>query len=126
MAVYTTSNPTSLTTKLVYDSSADAGNDADGDNVTAATSGVVYMLQIDNTANSGSAAYVKIVDASSAVPGTTAPVFVFYAPASGKVTYNLPEGHIYSAGVSIWCSTSAATADTTNPGSAVKVRILAT
>ena len=125
MAVYTTTESSALATKLVLDSSADAGNDADGDNVTAATSGKDFLLQVDNTANSGAPAYLKIADASAATPGTTTAHFGFYAPASTKVTYNLPEGHDYSAGVSIWCSTGPGTSDTTNPQSSVTVRILA-
>ena len=124
MSVYKISNPTALASKLVFDPSSDAGNDSDGDNVTAATSGSIYMVQIDNSKNS-SAVYLKIADASSAVPGTTTPNFVFFAPASKIATYNLPSGHDYSAGVSIWCTAGAAKTDTTNPTKSVTVRIMA-
>ena len=124
MSAYTISNPTAIASKLVFDASADATDDADGDNVTSASSGGVYLVQIDNSKNT-TVAYLKIADASSATPGTTTPVFVFYAPASRIVSYSLPAGHLYTAGVSIWCTTGAAKTDTTSPANAVEVRIMA-
>jgi|TARA_Y100000034_G_scaffold93640_1_gene113376 hypothetical protein len=124
MAVYTVSNPTAIASKLVFDASADATDDADGDNVTSATSGAVYLVQIDNSKNTTDV-YLKIADASSAAPGTTTPGFVFYAPASRVASYTLPAGHLYSSGVSIWCTTGAAKTDATSPAKAVEVRIMA-
>ena len=125
MAVYKHTNPTAIAGTLVFDPASDATDDSDGDNVTAASSGSVYLVQIDNSKNKSTAAYVKIIDASSATPGSSTPAFVFYAPAKKVVTYQLPAGHAYSAGVSFWCSTGAGRTNTTNPVSAVKVRILA-
>tara|TARA_R100000306_G_C4369991_1_gene139469 strand:+ start:663 stop:1040 length:378 start_codon:yes stop_codon:yes gene_type:complete len=124
MAVYTISNPTALATKLVFDSSADASDDADGDNVTAATTGSIYMVQIDNSKNT-TTAYLKIADASSATPGSTVPGLVFYAAGATVATYSLPSGHAYASGVSIWCTTGAATSSGTSPSNAVQVRIMA-
>jgi len=125
MAVYRISNPTALATTLVFDSNADASNDADGDNVTAATSGSIYMIQVDNRGNS-TAVYLKIADASSATPGSTVPDMVFYAPASRSATYTLPVGHAYTAGVSIWCTTTLSnTSSQSDPEAEVEVRIMA-
>jgi len=125
MAVYKLSNPTALASTLVFDGNANGSDDSDGDNVTSATSGSVYMMQIDNTLNS-SAVYLKIVDASSASPGSTVPHFVLYAPASQTATYALPPGHEYSSGVSIWCTTTLSNSSgQTDPPYTVEVRIMA-
>jgi hypothetical protein len=125
MSVYTISNPTALATKLVFDSAADGSNDADGDNVTSATGGNLYMIQIDNTENKA-AVYLKLVDASSATPGSTTPNFVFYTPGARTATYSMPPGHAYSSGVSIWCTTTLSNSGSqSDPANAVEVRIMA-
>ena len=62
------------------------------------TSGVLIMVEIDNTANSV-ASYVNLYDAGSATAGTTNEEFVFMAPASTRITYACPEGAVYGTGL---------------------------
>ena len=97
---------------------ATANNTANA-NFTGAT-GSLFMIQIDNTSNSA-ASFVKLVDATSATVGTTAPTLCFAAPASTKLSYLIPGGVVFSAGFTIFCTTSAGTAGTTSPTNAVTV-----
>mgnify|MGYP003138780283 CR=1 FL=1 len=119
MASLTTSTIAALGGKLAVDIELSASNS--NDNVTSATSGRIYVCQIDNTANSD-AFYVKIRDAASpstsTVNGTGTPHIVLQCPARKKVTYAIPGGHAYAAGVSVWGGTSTTVGDTsaaTNP-----------
>ena len=65
MAVTKTTTITSLAGTLVIDFQANATSE---DNVTGNSSGAFYLIDIDNTANASTFAYVKIRDASSATP----------------------------------------------------------
>lgn len=62
------------------------------------TSGVLIMVEIDNTANSV-ASYVNLYDAGSANVGSDDEEFVFMAPASTRITYACPEGAAYGTGL---------------------------
>ena len=93
-------------------------NSADA-NFTGA-SGTLYMLQLDNTANSA-ASYFKLCNATSATVGTTVPDLVIMIPASTKRTGIFPEGIAFSAGFTAFCVTAGGTAGTTSPSSAVVV-----
>ena len=97
---------------------ATANNTANA-NFTGST-GTLFMIQIDNTANS-SASFVKLVDATSATVGTTAPSLCFMVPASQQRSFLMPKGIAFSAGFTLFCTTSAGTAGTTSPSSAVNV-----
>jgi len=121
MAVTKTSTITALAGILVLDLDADATVEA---NVTGNSSGTLYMVEIDNTANASTAAYFRIRDASSAVTNDDH-TWMFYAPAGQKVTYALNEGEIYSAGLSVWCTSNPAYQDATAPAAVVITRILA-
>ena len=124
MAVTKTSTITALAGNLVVDFSADATSE---NNVTASTSGTFYLVEIDNTANSSTFAYLKIRDAATATPNHATngrPTWQFVSPPAVKTSYAFPEGQDYSAGLSVWCTTNPAHQDTTSPGNAVIVKIV--
>ena len=110
---------------LVTDFDADADSE---DNVTDNTSGTLYLVEVDNTANATTAAYLRIRDAASADPSHAAngvPTWVFYAAAASTATYAIPLGAAYSAGLSMWCTTNNAAQNTSAPSNKVIVRIVA-
>tara|TARA_R100000963_G_scaffold34573_1_gene28590 strand:+ start:490 stop:858 length:369 start_codon:yes stop_codon:yes gene_type:complete len=121
MAVTKTSTITALAGILVLDLDADATVEA---NITGNTSGTLYMVEIDNTANANTSAYLRVRDASSAAT-TDDHTWMFYAPAGQRVTYALNEGEAYSAGLCTWCTSNPAYQDATAPSSAVITKILA-
>jgi len=104
--------------------------DFDADNtvephVTGNTSGTLYLVEIDNTANASSAVYLRIKDAQSAgSAGTLVPRWLFKAPKATKACYSFPEGQAYSTGLTMWCTTSNAEEDTSPPSSAVIVKLV--
>ena len=110
---------------LVVDFNA---NTSVASNVTGNSSGSLYLVDVDNTANSSTSAYVRIKDAASAnsnSAGTLTPHFMFVAPPGAKTSYAMPEGQVYSAGLSMWCTTSNAAQNTSAPTNAVIVRLVA-
>ena len=124
MAVTKTTTIASLAGNLVVDFNA---NESEENNVTGNTSGTFYLVEIDNTANANTLAYVKIRDASTAVPSHTSsgiPTWQFVAPKAGKITYVFPDGQDYAAGLSMWCVTSPAHQNVSAPSAAVIVKII--
>tara|TARA_Y100001963_G_C6441023_1_gene291401 strand:+ start:96 stop:461 length:366 start_codon:yes stop_codon:yes gene_type:complete len=119
MAVTVTNQSNPLGSKLVQDSSA--GNTA-ADNTTG-SSGTLYLVEIDNTANA-SIVYFKMADSADATAGTTAAGLVLMVPASTKMSFAFPTGISFSTGFSHWCVTGAAESNTTAPGSAVVARYI--
>ena len=128
MAVTTISTFTAVAGKLVTD---DAIGSTGVDNVTGATSGKIFMVECDNTLNKTDV-YLKIIDAANitnSVGTTTAngagtPHLMFYVPKAKSITYVIPEGHSYTAGVSVWCVTSSAVGNSSGPSSSVKINLL--
>lgn len=125
-----TTTPTALGGKLVVETQCDTTS---SDNVTGATSGNVYLLKIDTTANvattSEPGCYVKVADASSATGGggsSTVPNLVFYAPHGVVTTYVISGGWAFSSGVCMWCVTTAALSGDTSPSANVKVTLVST
>jgi|TARA_R110002012_G_C11635471_1_gene610150 hypothetical protein len=109
---------------LITDFDADSTVEA---HVTGNTSGIIYLVEIDNTANAATSAYLRIKDAQSAgAAGTLVPNVMFYAAPGSKASYVMPEGHSYSTGVTMWCTTNNAVDNTSSPQSAVIVRIITT
>jgi hypothetical protein len=108
------SNP--IGTKVVK---IQAPNNSADANITGAA-GTLYMLQIDNTANSSSM-YFKLVDANAATVGTTSPDFVLRVRASTKTTFVIPGGLVFSTGFTAFCVSTGGTAGTSSPSSAVVV-----
>jgi hypothetical protein len=123
MAFTKTSTITALAGNLVVDFQASATVSA---HVTGNTSGSFYLVEVDNTANASSFAYLRIKDAQSAgSAGTLVPTWMFVAPPGTKTCYAFPDGQDYSTGLTFWCTTSTAKQDTTNPSSAVIVKLIA-
>jgi hypothetical protein len=123
-----TSELTTLADKLIVDVDADTTSE---DNVTGASSGSIYIVEIDATAGvattSDMACYVKIVDASSATGGgnsSTIPHLVLYAPLGIITKYVVKSGWAFTSGVSFWCVTTSALAGDTSPVSDIKVSIV--
>ena len=117
MAVTVTNQTNPLGSKLVQDTTA---NGTAVDNTTGAD-GVLYMVEIDNTANSG-IVYFKMADTDDATAGTTTAGLVLLCNASTKMSYVFPTGITFSTGFSHWCVTSATESSVANPSSAVVVR----
>lgn len=121
MACTTRTAITELGGILVTDYDADQNEEA---NVTGNTSGVIYLLDIDNTANTV-AVYVKINDhATTGGPGTT-PIWTFMGEAGKRTSYVFEAGLVYSAGVTVWCTTGAAVGDANDPASPVILNLVA-
>ena len=121
MAVTKSTTPTALGGTLVVDFDADASIE---NNVTAATSGSIYIVDIDNSANASTAAYLRIVDAASAVNVAVTHTWLFYVPAGHRTSYMMDDGLAYSAGVTMWCTTNPAAGNGDAPANPVVVRLV--
>ena len=110
MAVTVTNQSNPLAAKLVQDTAATA---TAVDNTTGA-SGILYMVEIDNSSYS-TAVYFKMANAASATAGTTASEVTLLCPASVKRSYVFPGGITFSAGFSHWCTAGAAESNTGAP-----------
>tara|TARA_R110000824_G_scaffold1819_5_gene9041 strand:- start:1987 stop:2379 length:393 start_codon:yes stop_codon:yes gene_type:complete len=128
MASSTISTIASLGGKLVLDLSASAGDQDVNTNVTSASSGKIYLVDIDNPNSSG--LYVKIRDNAGATPSTSTtngagtPHMMLYCPAQSRISYSIPGGFSYSAGVSFWASTIPDVGSNSSPSSACVVKLV--
>lgn len=127
MAALTTSSITALGGKLVVDTAV-AANSASA-NTTSATSGSIYLAQIDNP--NSTSFYLKIRDHATATPSTDTangagtPHMLLKCPPYQTITYSIPGGFAYTAGVTIWGSTSTTVASTTSsPSNSVTVKLV--
>lgn len=124
-----TSSITELGGKYILDRTC-TGSSGATNNVTGGT-GVIHMVQINNEANS-TASYLKIRDNASATPGTETangvgtPHFTFKAPKYTKITYVIPGGAAFTAGLSMWCVTGTAVGNESDPTSSVIVKLITT
>jgi len=127
MAATSTSSITELGGKYVLDRDCSA-SDGPTQNVTGGA-GNIYMVQINNEANS-TPSYLKIRDNASATPATTTangagtPHFSFKAPAYTKITYAIPGGAAFTAGLSMWCVTGTEVGNETDPSEDVIVKLI--
>jgi len=101
---------------------------ANSPQLVVASAKFVYQIEIDNTANTGAASYVKLYDdntSSSVTVGTSVPMAIFVAPAATKLSVTFPYGvGTYFANGIVWaCVTTAGTAGTTSPTSSVICRM---
>jgi len=117
MAISVTNQATPLGARIVQDTNANA---TAADNTTG-TTGTLYYVEIDNTANGG-AVYAKFADSTNATGGTTAADICLLCDGSSTKRYVFPNGLSFGTGFSHWCVTSAAEASTASPGSAVTLR----
>jgi hypothetical protein len=99
------------------------GNAVDG---IKASSAVLYSVFVDNSANVGAAAYVKIFNLGSVsvVLGTTAPDEIIYVPAGAIISHFLMTaavaGKTFGTALSAACVTAGGTAGVVSPASSVK------
>jgi len=102
-------------------------------NITGASSGFLYMIDIDNTANPTEDAYVCIYDSSGSptlVLGTTTPDSVFLARGGSRRVYsvfeNSGEGSPFSGGLSVVAKTTGGAGGTEGLNNDVVIRFLTT
>lgn len=94
-----------------------------------ASSALVYSVFIDNSANVGAAAYVKLYNlaAGSVTVGTTVPDEVIYVPAGAKITVTYftgsTPGKTFGTALTAACVTAGGTGGSTPPSSSVIVSI---
>lgn len=106
--------------KLIVETDAGATPD---NNVTGAA-GALYMVDVDNTANTNDPAYLKVYNDPAPVVGTTAPDLIFLVGVNKRRSFVVPEGWSFTA-LSFACVTTPGTAGTTGPTSDVVVRMVA-
>lgn len=106
--------------KLIHETAAGATPNSD---VTGAP-GTLYMVEVDNTGNVATAAYLKIYNSAAPVVGTTAPDFIFPVAAATRRALAIPQGWAFTA-LSFACLVSPGTAGTTPPAVAVPVWLVA-
>jgi len=122
MAFTKTTTITALAGTLVVDLDADATIE---DNVTGNTSGSIYLVDVDNTANTSADVYLRIADAASVANVSVDHTWLFHVLAGRRMSYVMSTGAPYFAGVTMWCTTNPASGNGTSPSSAVVVRIVA-
>jgi hypothetical protein len=128
MASTTISTISALGGKLVVDLAVGSNDQTVNNNATAATSGSIYLVEIDNP--NSTSFFLKIRDNASATPSTSAangagtPNLMLYCPARQNVSYAIPGGFAYSAGVSFWGTTSATVGTVTAPTNSVVVKLV--
>ena len=92
-----------------------------------ASSGAIYSIIVDNSANAA-VTYLKLWDVASGsvTVGTTAPDWIFKIPASTKLTIIFPETIAFGTALTEASLTAGGTAGSTGPTSDVPVTILYT
>ena len=122
MAFTKTTTPTALAGIIVTSTSL---NSTPNNNVTGNTSGKIYQIQIDNSVNPDTMAYVKVADAASASAATTIAKWILPIRGGQKMTYIMDVGVAYSSGVSIWCTSGPGTGSEGNVRNALTFSMLA-
>lgn len=126
MASVTTSALTELGGKLVINRDT-LGANASLNVLTG--SGTIYLIEIDNEANTVPI-YLKIKDDTTAAPANSTPNdagtpdYMFIAPAYTKMCYSVPGGISLSTGLSYWATTGTALGTNADPTEDVLVRML--
>lgn len=86
-----------------------------------ASSGSVYYLKGDNTANTSDDVWIKFYDAASPVVGTDAPYLSFKVRKGETVEISDPEGFAFATAISCACVTEADTGGTSSPTNPVNL-----
>ena len=111
--------PGSLSTNVVEDPLVNAtpqNNVAPGGGA-----GVIYSVQINNTANAAQDVYLKLFNHAGPTVGTTAADLLLKGPAGKTKCYNVTQGIAFGTAISYACVTTADTAGVTNPANPVSV-----
>lgn len=95
---------------------------ASADNDVNGGAALVYVIEIDNTANSA-VTYFKAWNSAAPTVGTTAPNLQIRVPAGETATWVKLAGYNFATGLSMACLTTKGTSGTTAPSSAVDVTI---
>ena len=131
MAFTTTTLSNPVGAAIYIDSDANATVE-----VIATSAKTAYQLYINNSGNDAPC-WVRLHNKTAATPGTTEEDFKFYAPASSAISYVIPTGLGFSAGVCAWATaagttvsnnvssttTGKAVGDTTAPVNSVEIRL---
>ena len=120
MSVSKRSAITELGGTLISDHAANATAET---NVTGATSGSIYMIDVDNTANAA-VMYFKINDHASSGGAGVTPQWMFMAEGGKKTSFIFDAALAYSAGVTTWCTAGAAVGNSVNPPNSVIVNMI--
>ena len=91
--------------------------------IVKASSGVIYELELDNTANAA-VTYLRLYNATSATLGSTQYDALVMVPASVKITLVYPSGVTFGTGICYAAGTSATLATTTAPSSAFAIKLV--
>lgn len=112
----TIDNPSGLTEYI--------NSDVDVVSGVKASSGTIYNLIVDNTANAA-VTYLKLWDVAvgSVTLGTTSPDYVLKIPASVKRVIHFPEGLAFGTALTVAATTTGLLAGATAPTSAVSLSI---
>jgi CelD/BcsL family acetyltransferase involved in cellulose biosynthesis len=121
MAVSVTSQSNPYVDKLIVDTEANAT--AEFNVLTGAAT--IYIVDIDNSNNTGSAAYAKLWNNTNPSVGTTEPDFILKAPKGVRQVVTISSGSNFATGLSFACVTGAETANQTNPTNKVTMRVMA-
>ena len=110
-----------LGTSVVEDTAADATRDTPKGSSTTA-----FAVYIDNTANSGTDAYLKLWNNATPTVGTTVPDMVLFCPRSGTRQYNFGDGVVFGTAFTYACTTSGADSSSASPSAGVQVVMIIT
>jgi hypothetical protein len=114
--------PGLLSTNVVEDPLVNATFQADV--APGGGAGVIYSVQIDNTANAAQDVYFKLFNhlgGGGFAVGTNAAHILLKGPAGTTKCYTIPQGIAFGVGITYACVTTADTAGVTNPTNAVAV-----
>lgn len=81
----------------------------------------LYNININNSANAGSVAIVRLYDALDAAPASDVPLLKFNVAASSRANITIADGLTFLVGVTLRCTTATADNDTADPSSNVIV-----
>jgi hypothetical protein len=121
VALSTTPLKSPVGAAIVTDTALGAVADTD----VRAGSTTVYMVDIDNTANSA-ASYVKLFNATAPTVGTTAPDVILWVGANVRKVFSLDLSGLFFTNLSMACVNAGGTAGVTPPSNPVIVRVLCT
>ena len=89
---------TDFSLSLPYSIFEDTDADMTGVPDIRGTACTLYAIEVsDNSAGSG---YLRIMDSTSVVPGTTVPKLVIYCKQNTEMTVHIPNGLSFTAGIS--------------------------
>jgi len=113
----------------LWDAEASDSSLANSPQLIVGSTQYVYQVEVDNTANTSAASYVKLYDdngSSSVTVGTSVPMAIVPAPAATKVAITFPYGigTKFTNGIVWACVTTPGTAGTTSPTSAVVCKLI--